>query len=442
MIDAAAKFEFEVIPTFFARATPSGTIAREAYQSMLEDLLMAIERAMPVDAVALALHGAGVAEGVDDLEGHLCQAVRDLVGPDVKIVVTLDLHGNITQHMADVADLCLGCHLYPHTDAYDRGWEAVEAVPRLLSGVWRPVAHVEYLPMLIAAASTNVYPATAVNKLCQEAESQPGILDCTFFHGFPYTDIPWVRAAVIATANDDLSSAQVAAKRVAAWIWSNRDDFRREILSPAQAIERALAVDGGPVVINDTADNAGGGAPADGTHVLRAMLDAKLTSACFAFIYDPDVAAQAHQAGVGTTIGISLGGKYDDFHGAPLLLSAYVKCLSDGKFVQQSPMSHGAHIDLGRMARLQVEGIDIIVSSVRSQVLDPEVFLLHGIDITRYKVVVVKSSAHFRAGFQPLAKAIIAADSPGLTTLNVAHFPRERTSRPIWPLDGDTTYES
>ncbi|MDP2873157.1 MAG: M81 family metallopeptidase [Bacillota bacterium] len=440
MIDAADDLGATVVPTFVARATPSGTIAGEAYRSMLADLLSAIRAAAPVDAIALALHGAGVAEDVDDVEGHLCRAVRETVGPDVKIVVTLDLHGNITQSMADAADLSLGCHLYPHTDAYDRGREAVEAIPRLLSGEWRPVTHVEYLPMLLAAASTNLYPAQAVNELCRGVEGRPGMLDCTFFHGFPYTDIPWVRATVVAASNGSREAAGSAAKEVARWIWEHRDDFRRETLTPREAIERALAIEGGPVVINDTADNAGGGAPADGTHVLRAMLAAGLENACFGFMYDPDVAEQAHRAGVGTTIDVTLGGKYDAFHGAPLALSAYVKCLSDGRFIQQSPMSRGAKVDFGRMARLQAGGLDIVVSSVRSQTLDPEVFLLHGIDISRYKIVAVKSSAHFRAGFQPVARAIVTADSPGLTTLNVAYFPRARTPRPIWPLDDAACY--
>jgi microcystin degradation protein MlrC len=440
MIDAAAELGATVVPTFMARATPSGTIAGEAYRTMLSDLLTAIRAAGPLDAVALALHGAGVAEGVDDIEGHLCRAVREAVGPEVKIVVTLDLHGNITQEMADAADLSLGCHLYPHSDMYERGREAVEAIPHLLSGQWQPVTHVEYLPMLIAAAPTGLYPARAVNDLCREVEGRPGMLDCTFFHGFPYTDIPWVRATVVASANGSREMAAAAAKEVAQWIWEHRDDFRRETLTPSEAIQKALAVEGGPVVINDTADNAGGGAPADGTHVLRAMIEAGLDNTCFGFIYDPEVADQAHAAGVGRIIDVGLGGKYDDFHGAPLELSLYVKCLSDGRFIQQSPMSKGARINFGRMARLQAGGIDIVVSSVRSQTLDPEVFLLHGIDISRYKVVGVKSSAHFRAGFEPYAKAIITADSPGLTTLNVAHFPRARTPRPIWPLDEAASY--
>jgi microcystin degradation protein MlrC len=435
MIDAAEALSASVAPTFYARATPSGVIEAQAYHSMLGELLAGIRSAMPVDAVALALHGAGVVDGMDDLEGHLCQAVRSLVGPEVKIVATLDLHGNVTQAMADATDMCFGVHFYPHTDGFERGREALNAIPRLLSGEWNPVIHVEYVPMLVPAAATSLHPAKSVNELCWLCEQRSGILDCTFFHGFPYTDTPQAGAAVMTTANRDQGVAQEVSREVAAWIIEHREHFRRETLTPQQAIAKALAVAGRPVVINDTADNPGGGAPGDATHLLRAMIDSQLEEACFAFIADPGVVAQAHAAGVGATIKASLGGKYDEFHGAPLDLEAYVKCLTDGRFVLTTPQGRGSRVDLGKMARLVVGGLDVLVSSVRSQVLDPEVFLLHGIDVTRYRVVALKSSAHFRGGFGHIAKEIITADSPGLTTLDVSCFPRKRTPRPIWPLD-------
>jgi microcystin degradation protein MlrC len=137
---------------------------------------------------------------------------------------------------------------------------------------------------------------------------------------------------------------------------------------------------------------------------------------------------------------VSLGGKYDKLHGDPLDIEVYVKCLADGRFVMQSPMSKGLKVDYGRMARLQAGGVDILVSTVRTQTLSPDPFLLHGIDVTQYKIVGLKSIQHFRAGFQPIAKAIITADTPGLTTRNVTYYPRSNTPRPIWPLDKDASY--
>jgi microcystin degradation protein MlrC len=200
-------------------------------------------------------------------------------------------------------------------------------------------------------------------------------------------------------------------------------------------------VDRGPVVINDTSDNPGGGSPGDSTHLLRAILDAGLEGACYAFIYDPQTAALAHDAGIGATIRVRLGGKTDDLHGAPIEAEAYVKTLTDGRFRLTTPMGRGMAVDLGPSARLVIGGVDIIVASERNQVLDDEVFLLHGINVRSRRIVALKSSAHFRAGFRDLAAAIITADAPGATTLHLEHFDHRRIRRPIWPLDPETTYE-
>ena len=441
MLDAAERLRIEVAPTFSASTEPSGTIERAAYQAMRDELIAGLRAAGPVDAVCLALHGAGIAEGIDDLEGDLLADVRDLVGPDTPIVVTLDLHANLTQQMVDHADALLGVHFYPHTDSYDRGTEAVELAARIVRGQVRPVTALATLPMLVTGATTNLSPARDVNAVCAEWEARPGIVDCTFFHGFPYTDIPHVGAAVVAIADGDAALAAEAARAVAARVWEMREEFRPEPASADEAIRRGLTTDGQPAVVNEKSDNPGGGAPGDGTHLLRALLAANAPETAFGFIYDPETAAQAHRAGVGATIAVRLGGKTDDLHGAPVEATAYVKALTDGRFVQQSPMGRGRKVDLGPMARLVIGNVDVLVSSVRTQTLDPEVFLLHGIDVTRYRLVALKSTQHFRAGFEPVAAQIIQADTPGLTSSDLSIFDYRRLRRPIWPLDADARPE-
>jgi microcystin degradation protein MlrC len=248
-------------------------------------------------------------------------------------------------------------------------------------------------------------------------------------------------SSVIAITEGDAALARRAADDIAADAWRRREAFLRRCPGPAEAIQMALALDGSPVIINETSDNPGGGSPGDGTYLLRAMLDARMPSACFGFIYDPQTAAQAHDAGVGATIHVRLGGRTDRMHGEPIETDAYVADLTDGRFIRQSPMGRGGQVDLGRMARLRIGTVDVLVSSVREQTLDAEVFLHHGIDVTRYKIVALKSSQHFRAGFEPLAAHILTADSPGLTTLDLTTFPYRRVERPVWPLDADTRYQ-
>jgi microcystin degradation protein MlrC len=439
MLDAAQELGAEPKIAFLAETQPSGTIQAGAYDALKEDLLSCLKEALPADAVALALHGAGIAEGVDDLEGDLCRAVRELVGPDVPIVVSLDLHGNLSQEFADTVDACFGVHYYPHTDMYERGHEAVSLLPRLLDGSVKPVAQVERLPMLMPTTQTMDGPMVGVNELCWELEKLPGVLDVTFFHGFPYTDIPLVGSHVVATTDGDVRLAQECAVKVARYVWDRRETFRAASLSAEEAVARALAETGAPVVINETSDNPGGGTPGDGTQLLRALLAARPENSAFGFIVDPEVARQAHRAGTGATIEVRLGGKTDRLHGEPIEATARVKLLTDGQFKLRA-IAAGSPVDLGPTARLVIDGLDVIVASKRSQTLDAEVFLLHGIDVTRCRIVALKSSNHFRAGFQPLAHRIITADPPGLTTLQVQVFERSRTRRPIWPLDADAEY--
>lgn len=435
-LDACDEFGAEPVPTLWAYANPSGTVTAAAYAALRDELLERLAAAGPVDAVALELHGAGVVEGIDDLEGDLGAAVRGLVGRDVPIVAALDLHGNITDEMAETFDAFFGNHLYPHTDGRERGREAVAAVPHILAGTWAPVIHVEHLPMLLPPAATDPgEPAAEMNEICRAIEARPGVIDCTVFHGFPYVDVPHVGVHVVVTTHDDHALAVACAREVGTWIWANRERFRKEAHSPEGAVQTArklVAAGTRPVVINETCDNPGGGSPGDGTHLLRAMLDADLHDAAFGFVADPEVAGRAHRAGVGARVEVRLGGKHGDLHGPPIELSCVVRTLTDGRIVLQH-MMQGVLVDLGPSARLHSDGVDVIVTSQPFQTLDAEIFLLHGIDVTRCSVVGLKSSAHFRAGFGHLAGAIFTADAPGLTTNKVEVFDHVRAGRPLWP---------
>jgi microcystin degradation protein MlrC len=435
MIAAGSQLGIEIVPTFAANTEPSATIAGDAYVTMRDELLAALSAAGAVDAVCLALHGAGSAEGVDDVEGALLAAVRAAVGPGIPLVATLDLHGNMTPAMVEHADLLLPCHEYPHVDCYERGLEAVTLAFRLVRGEIHPQMHLEVLPMIIPPATTMVGPGQVVTQACLAWESRPGMIDCAFMHGFPQTDVPIVATSVLATANGDPELAREAARAVARQIWEMREAFRDDLPGAAEAVRMALETEDLPVVIAEVSDNSGGGAPADGTHLLRVLLRENIPNTCFGFMTDPDVVRQAHAAGTGATIQIRLGGKTDELHGAPLETSAYVKCLTDGRFLYTTPMGAGAQEDLGPTARLVIGNVDVLVASVRSQTLDSEVFLLHGIDVSRYRIVALKSTQHFRAGFAHLAGTIIRCDPPGITTSNLAQLPYRRLRRPIWPLD-------
>ncbi len=448
IITEARQRGIDIVPTYFAVATPSGTISAEAYATMKAELVERLTEAMsgadgPLDAVALDLHGAGVVDGIDDLEGDLVASIRAAIGRDIIIGATFDLHGNLTQAMADDLDLMFGCHLYPHVDLYERGLELVSALVDVHEGRITPVNHVERLPFLTPTSTTELPPAALTNERCAAAEAIEGVIDCTFFHGFAHTDVGPAGASITVTTNGDRELAARVAREVALDVWARRETFLSETVNEHSALTlaaRAVEEVGGPVVVNDTSDNPGGGTPGDATHLLRALLDADPERSCFGFVFDPAAADAAHEAGVGATIGVALGGHHDELHGEPIDVEAYVKCLTDGRFTYTSPMLAGVPVNLRRCARLVIGNVDVIVTSVRNQTFDDVVFTLHGIDVTTYDIVCLKSSQHFRAGFSHLATRIITADTPGLTSRNIADFDYRRLDGPRFPLDESVTY--
>lgn len=438
VIETLRELGAEPIPTLFATAQPSGVIDHDDYERLRSVLLDEIEARGPFDAFILNLHGAAVTSRLDDVETDLCHVARRALG-NVPLAATFDLHANMSGAIARPLDLMFGYRNYPHTDMYETGERAARASMSLIGSEPRPHIYVEPLPMLLPPSATEPgFVGHEMNELAQRVENAEGLFDLSIFHGFPYSDVPEPGVRVVATAAD-MARASSAAKKVARWIWENKDRFLPEIFDEHEALSLALRSGPGPIVVNDTSDNCGAGAPGDGTHVLRAMIAMGIDNACLSFIVDPEVAKQAHAEGVGATIEVRLGGKTDRLHGEPIHARAEVRALSDGD-VRLTAMARGLLVRHGRMARLGIDGIDVLVGSRRAQTFDPEVFLLHGIDVREFRIVVVKSTHHFRAGFKGIASKIITADTPGLSSGRIESFPHDRRATPLWPIDRDASW--
>lgn len=435
MIDEGRALGVELVPTLSVAAQPSGIITAETWEKIKERLLDRLKRIANLDAICLALHGAGVSETSDDIEGELLSAIRSTFGRKMPVVATLDLHANMTEIMVDMADLLLGVHLYPHSDEYDRGREAIRRLTGIVTGKVKPCMHLTRLPLLIPTSTTLFGPAKQINDRCMVWEDEPGMIDCAFFHGFPYADTPYTGASVLATSDGDDELARLASRQVAQQLWEKRGDFQVNHLTPRAGLKEALQVADGPVLINETSDNPGAGAPGDGTFFLAELLEKDVPGTCFCHLCDPEAAEAAHRAGVGAYIDVSLGGKTDHLHGSPLPVRAYVKCLTDGQFIQTSPMEKGLKVDLGKSVRLVIGNVDVIVCSFKSQLLDDELLKLHGIDMKRYKVIGIKSSQHFRGFFENRVAKIITVDSPGLSTFDFSQFSYRNICQPVYPLD-------
>jgi microcystin degradation protein MlrC len=307
----------------------------------------------------------------------------------------------------------------------------------VVAGRQRPTVAVRRPPLLppIAGQLTARGPMRRLYDLADEMERQPGVVSISIFAGFPLADIHDAGLTVYVVTDGDQALAERLADGLAAVAWQQRRDFLHSALPVGEAVARALATDGGPVILADIADNTGGGAAGDGTEILRELLRAGARRATVACLWDPEAAAACHRAGVGATLTLDVGGKVDDRHGRPLRVTGRVRTLSDGQFTHKGPMFHGLPGRLGPTAVLDVNDVRIILISLRWQTLDPEMIRIVGIDPAAEHILVVKSSVHYRAAFEPLARAVIEVDAPGLSSSNLGRFVFTHVRRPIFPLD-------
>ncbi len=436
-IHHAADKGWELCPTISASAVPSGLVFRDAYDQLLAALLDGIREAGEIDGVLLALHGAMVVEGIADAEGDILSRVRQLVGPGTPVVATLDYHANVSDLMVEKADGLFGYNTYPHVDGWERGVEAAGFIGDLLDNRIQPVS-VVVRPRLapgVVPARTGWGP---VRKLMEKAlahEDEPGVVNVSVYGGFVYSDIPDAGVSFVVTTDGDLARAQEIAGEMADAAWDMRREFRTEMMTPDRAVASALAEPQGPVVLADVADNTGGGASGDGTEILRALLDQKAKSAVVITMPDPQAVDVAFAAGVGGGFDALIGGKIDERHGAPVPVRGQVRLLSDGRFVHRGPMATGVWGSMGRTAVVETGGIEIILTERRFQPVDPEVARSVGIDPARRKIVVLKSSVHYRASYEPIASRIVEVDGPGLSSPNLSRFSFANLRRPVFPLD-------
>jgi microcystin degradation protein MlrC len=435
-IDAAERHGLMLEPLLWTFATPGGSVQQSAYEFLKGLLLERLESAGTCDGILLDLHGAMVTEEIEDAEGDLLAAVRQLVGRDMPLVVTLDLHANVTAEMARHADVIIGFDEYPHTDMFERGVEAVEVLSAMLRGALRPALAYHQLPLITMPPRqcTLAEPMRSLLAAAHAMEREPEVVNVTLAMGFPFADIRDAGVSVLVTSNNDAELAGRKAGQMAAAIWERRDEFAVNLTPVSEAIAYARNQAKGLVVLADGSDNPGGGGPCDGTVILRQLIEADMPDAVVAVIADPEAVAQAVEAGVGNTVTLALGGKTDDRHGAPAPVTALVRLLSDGSFVQRGPMGAGMRARMGRTAVLVVGGVEIVVTERRIQPYDTALLRSVGIEPTERRLIALKSAVHFRSTYQEIAERIFEADTPGIHRPDFDSYTYHRLRQPIYPL--------
>lgn len=450
VIDAAGAADIELVPTVAAFATPGGVVEAETYEFYTGEIVDGVaEHADDLDGIILPLHGAMVAEGYTDGEGELLSRVREVVGPDMPIVGTLDLHANVSEAMVELADALVAYETYPHVDKAKTGERGLRLLDRMMAGEIDPVMHRERLPLIAfqPKAYTPEGPMAEVMAAAREAEEAEAVLKINVVPGFYHADIPEMGFTVSAVADGDAGAAGAAARDLATTMWNRRAEFVGEYPTPEAAIRQAkearapMDPDDGPIVMADFGSNPGGGGASDGTTVLREMLEQGLTDAGWAIMYDPAVVEQCIDAGVGERVTVTLGGKTDDRHGAPIEgLDGYVKAVTDGRYVNTGTSHSGKGVKnaIGRTVRFQCgddDAVTVVVAETRASAFDAEIWRHVGQPPERLDYICIPSLIAFLGDYGPMASEVILIDTPGLSAVNPARFDYEHIPRPIYPLD-------
>jgi microcystin degradation protein MlrC len=422
-----------LVESLCASAQPAGTTVRAVYEELRDMLLQDLARAMPVDGVLLKMHGAMVAEGYDDCEGDTLARVREIVGAAIPVGIELDLHCHLTDAIIRHADIVITYKEYPHIDVVARAREVYRLVEAAAQGRIRPVTAVHDCRM-ISMWRTPVEPVRGFVQRMQALEGKDGILSVSFAHGFPWADVDDVGAKAIVIADKDAAKAKALAARLGQEIWAMREATQTGHDTIDEAIDAALAAAEGPVVLADVADNAGGGAPSDSTFVLARLIERGVTGAALGCLWDPVAVGFCMEAGVGASIPLRLGGKCGPVSGPPLDLTARVRGLA----VAHSQAGLGAgRVALGPSVWISAEGVEVIVNSIRNQVMNPDAFTGLGCELDDKQIVVVKSMQHFYAGFAPIAKGVRYIAGPGTVGPDFAAIPYVKFRRPYWPRVAD-----
>jgi microcystin degradation protein MlrC len=427
----------DVVPTVAANAVSSGPVTRKTFEHMKTALLNRL--AAPVDGVLLALHGAMVLEDDPDGEGALLAAVRAHVGPRVPVVASLDLHATITARMVEAADALVGYDTYPHVDLYETGMKAARLLLRALAGEVRPVTLFARAPMLVPAEGqgTAMEPMAGLLAEAKRLEARPGVLAVSIFPVQPWLDIPGTGFSVMAVADGAERAREIEpVVRQLAWrAWESRRRFEAALLEVDDAIRRALAAEGGPFVLSESADSTGSGSPGDSAHLLERLLALGVDAPCLTTVVDAPAVARAIEAGVGHELATTVGGTLDPRYNRPVPVRGRVRILSDGRFTGSDRKSRGVEFRMGRAAVIEAGPIAILATERPAFTVDPAFYRSVGLEPTTAKIVGVKSPLQFRDGYGPLARACWVVDTPGPSTARFDRLEWHRRSRPLFPFE-------
>lgn len=435
------------VPIRVSQAQPGGPVEAGFFKGFLAEIEAGLKATLPLDAVYVTAHGAALAESTDDPDGDLFELIRRVVGPDMPVVATFDLHANVSRKMTDNLSVFVGYLENPHTDIYERGVEAAKHMRECLAGARTAIEMVK-LPLVPPQISLLTAKGPYAD-LVRYGQTKVGgdIMNVSVMAGFAYADSSKNGLTAVVTArNGNARAAADLALDIAKRGWATKERFKRAMMPLSDAVQLAVSVGRDrrrkPIILADVADNPGGGGRGNTTYLLRALKMAGAQNAILGVFNDAALARKAHELGEGAIFTASFNSEEHQEFSLPFDCEAKVEKLSDGKYVGRRGVLRNVSSDMGPSALLDLGGIKVVVISIRCQCMDPRQFEMFGLDIAQARVVVVKSRGHFRAGFDEFfqPQQVYEVDCPGLTSPVLANFSWSKLPRPVYPLDEDTTW--
>jgi len=430
----------EIVGLVRLPAWPSGSATHETFEWLRSELLGALRREAPMDAVLLALHGSMAADGAPDVEGEIVEAVRREIGPEVPLVATLDLHANVTLKMVKNADALVPFHTVPHIDVFETGQRGAAVLRRILIGGAHPTMAFQKIPMVVPAERANTQDPASVSyaflRRLEEIEAHPKALAAGLATVQPWMDIPELGSAVLVVTDGAPELAEEWCAALAARTWDRRHDYLPELIPVEEAVrDAARGQDAGLIVLSDGADATNSGAPGDSTCVLRELLKHRWARGALVTLVSPEVVAEARRLGVGGQRTGPLGGLRDTRFSEPLELTTEVVRLFEARFVLSGHIGKNLPIDMGPSAVLRHGDVSVIVTSRSGPHFAPKLFETAGFDPFVASVLVAKSPCGFRAAYQDRAAKIINAQTTGCAPADFWHYEFRNIPRPLWPWD-------
>ncbi len=431
--------EVDVVPGYSARAiTSGGTLRDRDFLRIASEFLEAVRNAQDVDAIYFSLHGAFASETEHDIEGYLLAETRKIVGERMPIVTSLDLHGILTDRIAEHSDAIVLYHTYPHVDFFQTGERAARLLLRILAREVNPVSARVPIPAMVRGnelkTATGLFGRWVRKAI--EVETGPGGLSGGMFIGNPFTDVPDLCSNAFIVTDGDAELAEREAVGIATDFWEMRKHLQQPLTELRESIRLAAGATG-RVVLVDAADATSSGASGDSNAILRALLESGYRRSVLLPVVDAPAVEEAFRAGIGKTIRVPIGGSLDRGRFSPVEMEAEVRMLSDGRFRSES---HGGIWNSGPTAVLESNNITLVATSHAVSLYDRSLFLAHGRDPANFDTVVVKSPHCQPHMFEEGAQLLINVDAPGSTSANLQSLGHTRCARPIFPLDENVTF--